>query len=211
MRRALIVANSELPPREILEPLLSDADRIIAADGGANRLLAIGWEPHAVVGDMDSVLGSTRRLLPRAKFVLRKNPNHTDLEKALEYAVGSGCTHATVVGATVGRLDHVLAATMALLEWSGRLRLQFVDADFTTELVRRSIRFRAPKGTLVSLFAPREARGVTTRGLRWELRRKTLRPSTLGIHNYVARSPASVSVEAGELLLMRGHYVLPHA
>lgn len=210
MRRVVVVANSDLPPRALIDPWLEQADTVVAADGGANRLLALGIVPDYVVGDMDSVLGSARRRVPAKRFVRRLSVLSTDLEKALEFVAQRGAHDVTVFGASKGRLDHVSAALTVLLEWSERLQLRLVDEDFVTSRVKARTRFSAPLGTLVSLLAPSVARGVTTRGLKWDLDRKNLKRGTLGIHNFVVRSPATVSVESGELLLFRGQRVEPH-
>jgi thiamine pyrophosphokinase len=210
MRRALVVGNSDLPPRALLDPWLERADLVVAADGGANRLLALGIEPDVVVGDMDSVLGSTRRRLGRDRFHPRLSAYRTDLEKAIEFAATRGAGDVTVIGASKGRIDHVHATVAVLLDWSDRLRIRLVDDDFVTERVHKSARFRAPVGTLVSLYSPSEAGGVTTSGLRWALDGVTLKRGTLGIHNHVVANPVRVSVESGELLLFRGQRVEPH-
>jgi thiamine pyrophosphokinase len=210
MRRAVVVANSDLPPHDVLRPYLEAADVVVAADGGANRLLALGIEPDAAVGDFDSLLGSTRRRLGAARLHERAEPDRTDLEKAIEFAVESGATDVTVAGASVGRLDHVLGAVAVLLDWSDRVAIRLLDADFVTERVRDRASFRAPIGTLVSLFSPTVAHGVTTQGLRWALRDATLPRGTLGVHNEVASNPVTVRVRSGELLLHRGHRVEPH-
>ncbi len=205
-----MVGNSDLPPRQIAAPWIERADLIIAADGGANRLLALGWEPDLVVGDMDSVLGSTRRRLGRRRFKAMRDPNRTDLEKALGVAHDRGCRDVSIFGVSKGRLDHVLGAVSILLAWTSKFRLRLVDEDFTTEVVRRKLRFRAPPGTVVSLWAPSGAKGVDTRGLKWRLKGATLRRGTLGIHNFVEQSPVIISVAEGDLLVMRGHWVEPH-
>ena len=210
MRRVLVAGNGDLPPWGVLAPWLRRADTVVAADGGANRLLALGIEPHHVVGDLDSILGSTRRRIPAPRIHRRSDPNHTDLEKALDFAERRGARDFTVMGVSEGRLDHVSAALAILVERSARLAIRFVDSEFTTQVVRGRLRFRAPVGTLLSLYAPSQARGVRSKGLRWPLEGKTLRPGSRGIHNEVCSNPVEISVGGGELLVMRGHRVSPH-
>lgn len=210
MRRALVALNTELPPLELWRPWLDKADLVVGADGGADRLLALGIEADAIVGDLDSVLGSTRRRLGPAKFHRRTADTTTDLEKSLEYVHAAGCHDVTIVTGHRARLDHTLGHVAVLLEQAGHLGIRMVDHDFVTEPVLRRATFRAPIGTLVSLFAPREARGITTRGLRWPLKDARLRRGTLGIHNQVAANPVEVTVREGLLLLLRGHRVEPH-
>jgi thiamine pyrophosphokinase len=68
----------------------------------------------------------------------------------------------------------------------------------------------APTGTVVSLVAIGRCTWVTTTGLRWNLARHDLVFSPYGVHNEVAQSPASVSVESGDLLLFRGRWIEKH-
>lgn len=210
MRRALVVGNSELPPQAVVRAWWDRADLVVAADGGGQRLLGLGLEPHVVVGDLDSLRGSVRRRLGSRRILKRSGRDRTDLEKAIAYAHEHGCGDVTVLGGSQGRLDHVLGNVSLLLDWSRRLRIRLVDADFTTERVDGRVTFRAPPGTVVSLYAPQGARGVTTGGLRWALHESALAPGTRGIHNQVVRNPVVVSVRQGDLLLMRGHRVDPH-
>ena len=58
--KALIVGD-----RPILEDVsrLAEGRFVIAADGGANRLLSHGIRPDLVIGDMDSISSSSKREL----------------------------------------------------------------------------------------------------------------------------------------------------
>lgn len=212
MRRALVVANGNPPSAEIVQPWVARADLIVAADGGAGKALALGIPPDAVVGDMDSVLGSMRRQLGRKVFHPRRSPYRTDLQKSVDYALERGCRDVTIIGATNGdRFDHILAAASLLVEFKDRARLRFVDDFFSAWRVERTARLRAPPGTIVSLLALPVAQGVTTSGLRWDLRNRRLAFGTLGIHNEIVRNPARVSVGAGDLIVFLGHRIYPHA
>ena len=78
--KALIVGD-----RPILEDVsrLAEGNFVIAADGGANRLLSLGIRPDLVIGDMDSISSSSKRELEDV-LLEDKNINSTDLEKAQE-------------------------------------------------------------------------------------------------------------------------------
>lgn len=211
MRRALVVLNTELPPYPLWRRWHQGADLVVAADGGANRLLEMGLEPDAVVGDMDSVLGSTRRRLPRSAFHTRAADDATDLEKAIDFAVERGVRDVTVLEGRRRRLDHLLGHMAVLLDRGRTLTIRLVDDEFVTQPVDHVARFRAARGTIVSLFTPSVARGVSTRGLRWPLAEATLVRGTLGIHNEVVANPVEVRVRDGDLLVLRSHRVEPHA
>jgi thiamine pyrophosphokinase len=68
--------------------------------------------------------------------------------------------------------------------------------------VRGLVRIRAPLGTTVSIIPFGTARGVTLRGLRYGLTDATLDVGRIGVSNVVSRSPFSVRVKHGRLLLV---------
>lgn len=210
MRRAVILLHSPLPPDEILRPRLKGADFVLAVDGGADLALERGIEPDAVLGDLDSLSAWALKWIPQRRVLRRPDPSRTDLEKGVEWLVRRGYARITVVGSNGGRLDHALAALSVLHKFHARARLELVDEHFTTLHVTKHASFRAPKGTIVSLLSPGGARGVTTTGLRWPLKDAPLPFGTLGVHNEVVRSPASVRVRTGHLFLLVGHHVLHH-
>jgi thiamine pyrophosphokinase len=63
---------------------------------------------------------------------------------------------------------------------------------------------------VVSLIAPGGCRGVTTRGLRWELQDADLPFSPRGVHNELVGERAEVEVRDGVLLVFRGRWVERH-
>ena len=69
----------------------------------------------------------------------------------------------------------------------------------------------SPLKGIVSLVALGRCEGVTTRGLRWDLEDYPLVFSPYGVHNELVRSPATVSVREGDLLLFKGRFVEHHA
>ncbi len=208
--RTLVVADGELPSAGLMRLLAAEAELVVAADGGADKALSVGVRPDAVVGDLDSVSLEARAVLPLDAFHHAPSLDATDLQKAIDYALGRGATRVDVVAAGGGRADHALANLSVLPLYRGLAAVRVVDDLFEIELVESEVRIDAPVGTVVSLVAIGECRGVTTRGLRWDLANHTLIFSPYGVHNEVARNPATVSVESGDLLLFRGRWVEKH-
>jgi thiamine pyrophosphokinase len=155
-----------------LRDSLALAPRLVAADGGADRLLALGAQPEAVIGDMDSLSDAARdRLAGRLHRVAEQET--TDFDKALtriqaRFVIG--------LGFTGGRIDHELAAFHSLVLRADRPCLLLGRETLALHCPPRLALDLAP-GTLVSLFPLGEVE-VASRGLRWPT--EGLRFSPLG-------------------------------
>ena len=208
--RALLFANGESPSAALVRQLMEGADLVVAADGGADKALALGVNLDAVIGDFDSVSAEARASLQSERFHHAPAHDATDLQKAIEFCIESGCDSVDVVAAGGGRADHALANLSVLPLFRGQARVRLHDDLFEVSLVEGTATIDAEPGTVVSLIAIGVCRGVTTTGLRWNLEDYTLPFSPIGIHNEVATSPAAVTVAEGDLLLFRGRWVEKH-
>lgn len=210
LMRALIFANGDPPSAALVARLRASADLLVAADGGADKALAAGFTPDAVVGDLDSASAAARAALPAAAFHQSTDPDSTDLQKAVAFCLERGCDEIGIVAAGGGRADHALANLSVLTVFRGRAKLRIVDDLFAVELVTGQAVIEAAPGTVVSLVAIGPCTGVTTTGLRWNLDGFALGFSPRGVHNEVAESPATVAVAEGDLLLFVGRWVEKH-
>lgn len=203
--RAVIVANGEPPSAALLERLLEGAPLLICADGGANAVHRMGWQPDYVVGDLDSVAADVTAALPaeRIKLVDADNTG-TDLQKALRLAGGLGISAATLTGTTGARLDHVLWNLSLLKVYGADMALEIAEDGFQMRLIHRRARIQASVGQKLSLTPLNgPVLGIRTRGLRFPLRREMLAPGLRdGISNEVVANPVEITLEAGDLLVL---------
>lgn len=209
--RALVVANGEPPSAALVAELRPAADAVVAADGGADTVLALGLTPDIVIGDLDSLSSAAREAIPAERMRLDADADATDLEKAIAYCLAEGYHALDIVGASGGRADHALANLSVLVRYGREAQIRLFDERFAIQLVAGEAEVRGPVGTVVSLVAIGPCEGVSTSGLRWELEEASLAFSARGVHNEIARAPAQVSVRSGDLLLFAGRWVEPHA
>lgn len=116
--KTLIVLGGDAPGAEFLKEQVSQADVIVAADGGAQALAHIGVRPDVLLGDMDSLGEGLAQELEQAGVpVLRCAPekDFTDGQMAVDWALDKGATDITLLGALGGRLDHLLGNVALLL------------------------------------------------------------------------------------------------
>ena len=200
--KALIVGNRPLT-KNIID--LSKNKLIIAADGGADRLLEYEILPDKVIGDLDSISEKTATKL-EDWLILNKDIQNTDLEKAVDYATERGAKEILIVGWSGGRIDH----TMAALGLAFNPKVELIDEKFTVKAISDLEIIVGEENTLFSLIAIPEAR-VSIKGAKWNLQHEKLKMGGRGIHNEIGSS-GKVTIErhSGNLLLIKGNFVLPH-
>lgn len=211
--RALVVDGSPEPSSSALVAELAQAaDYVIAADRGAEALMAAGVEPQTFVGDADSVspeaaawaraAATTDIRFPAEKYA-------TDLALALDCAVHEAARRGealelTVTCAAGGRPDHLLAV-MGLLAGRAGASPRMVEDAF-------ECRFLSPTGTCawkvgaepgavgstISVIALAPGTVVSEKGVRWELDHHEMELlGDLGVSNVVLEADACVSCEEG--------------
>ncbi|MGQ9717412.1 MAG: thiamine diphosphokinase [Anaerolineae bacterium] len=207
-RRVVIFANGFLPDPKRAQALVRPDDILIAADGGIRYLLAMGFRPDAVVGDLDSLPPLSLETLQRQGVVIRPYPrekDETDLELALRYALEYGPEAIRVIGALGLRLDQTLA-NVALLAapWLEGVDVRLDDGVEEVLLVRSKATVEGQPGETVSLIPwGMPVEGVTTEGLRWPLRDETLYPDrTRGISNELTGPQAHISIRSEWLIVV---------
>ena len=185
----------------LTEPI-KDEDLVIAADGGVRHADALGIRPDIILGDFDS-LGYA----PEGAERYPVEKDDTDAMLAAKRGLQEGCREFLFYGSLDGpRLDHTLANLQMLRFLADRGatgRLLGLRQQVT--LLRNGKLTLPPreKGD-ISLFAfGGEARGVTIKGLKYELEDGTLTPSfPLGVSNSFLGKSAEISVEDGDILVI---------
>lgn len=205
-KRALIFANGQLPDLSAVAALIQPDDLLIAADGGAHTLLALGKTPHAIIGDLDSLLPREASSLQQAGALILRYPpekDETDLELALQYALQQGCTTIRVVGGLGGRIDQTLANIFLLASPAlSATDIRLDDGREEVFLIRSAAILHGSAGDTVSLLPlGSPARGVTTGGLRYPLKDETLWPDrSRGVSNEMTEDEAFVRLSEGILI-----------
>lgn len=200
--RILLLCNGEPPSRRLLRALARSADTIVAADGGANAALRAGIRPDVVIGDFDSLFPSTRRALRSARLIRVRRQDNTDLEKALDFIARSGPARVVIAAATGGRIDFTLGNLSVFWNYTPSLSITFVGDGWHASAVGRRRTVEAPAGTTVSLIPFGSCSGITLRGLRYPLKDASMRTGEIGVSNVVRRSPFTVEVRRGKMLLV---------
>ena len=210
MEQDIVIVVAGGAPVDTPVPLpLPTGARVIAADGGVDRALALGLQVDVAIGDFDSAsLEGVAAVEAAGARIVRHPPDKdaTDLELAIDAAVALSPGRVLVIGHDGGRLDHLLSALLLL----GSDRYAGVEVDgylgpALAHVVRHDRTLSGNTGELVSLLPLHgPAESVTTAGLTYPLRGETLLPgSSRGVSNVFATGEARITVGRGTLIAVR--------
>lgn len=147
-----------------LQTALAVAPMLVAADGGADRALALGQPPDWVIGDLDSITPQARRLIPSDRICHVAEQESTDFTKCLTRIAAP---FVMAVGFAGLRMDHTLSA-LTTMSSVARPLVIMLTSDDVIFLAPPRLTLPLMPGTRVSLFPMGPARGVST-GLEWPI------------------------------------------
>ena len=201
-RKAVLVCNGSIDSKNLRMHLSSD-DFIIAVDGGANKLLGIGFRPNLLVGDMDSISERARKEFSAVKsLVFPREKDFVDLEHAIQYCVEKNFSEVLILGAIGSRVDMSLTNVFLLLKFPEKMKAMIVHKNQEIFVIRKSATIEGIPGEIVSIFSiAGEARGLTLKGFKYELNDYLLQFGIgKGLSNELKEKKAVVSVSSGKLL-----------
>ena len=191
-----LVGGGDVAPA-LLKRAQNHAPRTIAADGGAEAVLALGQMPERVIGDLDSLGAQARAALPPERIVQIDEQDSTDFEKCL---MRISAPLSLAVGFRGGRFDHDLAALHALLRFAHQRCLLLSEQDCVF-LCPPRLALDLPVGTPLSLF-PLQAVTGRSAGLQWSFDRLEYAPGVqIGTSNQVA-GPVTLEMSGPGMLVI---------
>ena len=114
---AVVGAGGDYPTAPQRLEVLHNAPFVVCCDGAADRYIATGHVPDAIVGDGDSISAYNRtKYASRMHIVAEQETN--DQTKAVNFLLGKGMRHIAIVGATGRREDHTIGNISLLIEYA---------------------------------------------------------------------------------------------
>lgn len=209
--RCIIIAAGDLTVSELN---VSEADLVIAADGGIGYMGVLGVEPDIILGDFDSLSDEERRAvevlkgeIPERVITLPVEKDDTDTMAAIRLGLERGYRDFRIYGGTGGsRLDHTIANIQSLLFIKNHDAVGYLmDGNGMIFVIKNeTVDFRENMHGMMSLFSlTGKSEGVTISGMKYPLNDYTLTNDfPIGISNSFIGQAASVTVKNGEVLCM---------
>ena len=114
---AVIVAGGEFPTAKQPLQVLKDAPFVVCCDGAADRYIATGHVPDAIVGDGDSISAENREKFAHLLHIISEQESN-DQTKAVRHLMERGMRRIAIVGATGKREDHTIGNISLLIEYA---------------------------------------------------------------------------------------------
>lgn len=214
-KTALIVANGEIRDhKKMKEVIISYCGKdpfIISADGGLQSTLEMGFKPHVIIGDMDSIsprekAGAEKRLSTAEFISARQDKDESDTRLAVEHAAGMGISNIILAGATGGRLDHTFANIMLLASPGLEgITVRLLTETSETFYAEKSCRIKGTPGKMISIFSlTAYTTFIRTEGLKFELKDEKLYQSPVrGLSNVFTSGEVFLDFTDGKLLIIK--------
>lgn len=187
---------------------VESAPVLVAADGGARAVLAAGFMPELVIGDLDSLGPAERKAVGPGRLLNISEQETTDFEKCLARL---RAPFIIALGFGGPRIDHALAAWQALVRYPQTRCIVLGGSDliFAAPAGRRLF-LDLPAGSRLSLFplGPVSGRSV---GLAWPIDGLEFTPlGRTGVSNRVT-GPVELEFDAPGMLVILPRRALPAA
>lgn len=188
----------------VLGAALREGLACVAADGGAERLLALKQMPDAVIGDMDSLDPALAAQLAPGVLHRVSEQDSTDFDKCLRNIAAPLVLGYGFLGA---RLDHQLAVLTGLASHPDR-RCILIGAQDIAMLCPPEITLPLDAGTRVSLYPLAEVSGRSN-GLKWAIDGLSMAPDQRVGTSNMATGPVTLQIKAPVMLLILPAECLP--
>lgn len=194
-----VLAGRDVSKQLLLE-WANTADRIIAADAGADLLLEVHALPHEVIGDMDSISFKARSATPNQ--ILMTDQETTDCDKLLQRAADEGHAALTLAGVEGDLPDHVLAILQSAARSPLDIRLAYRRGLGWIIKPDRPRKLATKPGRRLSLLGLECCEGVHLNGCTWPLDDANLGlQGATSISNRTEANEVTVTMNKGAALL----------
>ena len=215
MKRCLILTRGKLSlhfARSFLEK--SKYEKVIAVDGGLEAAKELGIIPDVIVGDFDTVRSEILSYYRKMEHIIwevhQPEKDDTDTELAIKRALAMNCSYITLLGATGGRLDHMIGNIHLLFPCLQKgTYAEIVDPQNRLYLIdgEHISRKDAVWGKYIS-FLPltQEVKGITLKGFKYPLTDRDIFIGTsLCISNELVEEEGRITLSDGVLITVESH------
>lgn len=209
-KNIIIIAGGIASDKLILDKVSATEDAyIIGVDKGVEILESLGIIPDLIIGDFDSAHQDVKKKYENHPDAIILNPikDATDTHMAVLEAMKLKPDTVTILGATGGRLDHMMG-NFALLKLclDKGIKCYIIDEQNKITMIDKQLKINKKDqyGKYVSLIPfSDEVTGITLTGFSYELSDATIiKADTIGISNEIREEEGFITIKSGYLMVM---------
>ncbi len=206
--KVLILANGHIEDYKRCMAKVPGYDMLLCCDGGLRHAKALNLTPQMILGDFDSVNPAMLESYGAQGIQIVPYPTHkdyTDMELAVEHALGHNPTAIYILGGIGSRLDHTLANIHVLHHaLKAGVPAFLINENHCICLTDSTVTIDGKKGDLLSLIPlTSQVTGISTQGLAYPLRQETLAMGqSRGVSNVFTGDKANIQIDDGVLIVM---------
>lgn len=203
--RILIIANGQVPKKQLLKNLIEKSDCIVAVDGGSNICYKNKIYPDYVIGDFDSIDNKLKSHFRNSEFIYRPEQDEHDLLKSLKFCETLKPKKVVATAVFGKRIDHFLSNMFILQRQKFQFSIEFVDDYGKVIIVNKKQEFNLPQKHTISFLSFTPVFGITLKGFKYENSNKDYPKGFNGVSNEIAKKSAIVSIKKGSLIAFVPH------
>lgn len=206
--KCLIITGGDVVSKYILDREIANADYIIVADSGYDKLDDYDIVPDLILGDFDSI-ENIEELRSHEDYNVMEYPakkNYTDTELAVREAIKRNAKSVVIIGGTGTRYDHSLSNVflLQLLDENGVSGKIIDDNNIVIYAEDREVRVVKEYENLSIIPLDKEGLEVSTEGMEYELYDEILYfSSSRGVSNIISGETGRVILHRGRALIIQ--------
>jgi len=177
----VLFGNGEIPTHPIVVRKLKLFNTFLCTDGGADKLLQMGFSPDVILGDMDSI--SKNKSDYNCETIFLEDQSKSDLEKSLEWCIDNDIKELSLIGFSGGRDDQHFVNLHIMKHFAKKIKMTMYTDHSIIRCINQHMRLDSRKGQTVSIVALNDKTKIKTTGLEYSLNQSGLASSSHGISN----------------------------
>ena len=185
-----LFGNGSNPTHPTVKDRLKSINTFFCVDGGADKLITMGYTPDIILGDLDSIDLENKNY--NSTIVYLEDQSKNDLEKSISWCVNQGIKELELFGFSYGRDDHHIANLFIMKNFSDRIKMKMYTDKSLIFCINKHSTFLSKANQTVSIFTFNKKTTITTSGLKYSLKNSPLTSPSQGISNLTTGSSFSV-------------------
>ena len=197
-----LFGNGPKPTHPAVKKRLKLINTFFCVDGGADKLIEMGYKPDLILGDLDSIGNKKNKY--SCDIIFLEDQTKNDLEKSIFWCIDQEIKELELFGFSNGRDDHHLANILIMKDFSNRVKIKMYTNNSLLLFINKHSTFSSSPNQKISIFSFNQKTKITTTGLKYSLQNASLASASHGISNLATGT--SFSIKPSDWILVLIHY-----